>query len=50
MMEGLSSSETSDITRATQRIIPEDDIIHSHRRGNLKSYKTGIPVTGHGES
>jgi hypothetical protein len=29
-------SETSDLTRA--RNIPEDTILHSHRRENLKSY------------
>jgi hypothetical protein len=32
------SSETSVLTRATRRIIPEDTILHSHRRENLKSY------------
>jgi hypothetical protein len=36
MMEG--SSETSVLTRATQRNIQEDCILHSHRRENLKSY------------
>jgi hypothetical protein len=36
MMEALLSSET--LTRATQRNIPEDGVLHSHRRGNLKSY------------
>jgi hypothetical protein len=43
MMEAMSSSETSVLTRATRRIILEDGILHSHRRENLKSY---IVLTG----
>jgi hypothetical protein len=42
-MEALSPFETSVLIRATRRNIPKDDILHSHRRENLKSY---IALTG----
>jgi hypothetical protein len=42
-MEVIISSETSVIKRTTGRHSPEDGILHSHRRENLKSY---IALTG----
>jgi hypothetical protein len=43
MMEAILSSEISVRTRATRCNIPEDDILHSHVRENLKSY---VALTG----
>jgi hypothetical protein len=38
MMEEIRSHETYVLKRATRRHIPEDGILHSHRRENLKPY------------
>jgi hypothetical protein len=43
MIQAIRPSETSVLTRGTWHKIPEDDILHSHRRENLKSY---IALTG----
>jgi hypothetical protein len=43
MKEEPSSSETSVLTRATQRKIAEDAILYSHRRENLKSIQCRFP-------
>jgi hypothetical protein len=43
MMEALTSSETWVLPRAKRRNIPEDGILHSHRREDLKPY---IALTG----
>jgi hypothetical protein len=43
MMDETRSYDTSVLTRATWRKIPEDSILHSHRLENLRSY---IAITG----
>jgi hypothetical protein len=43
MKEVIRFSEASVLTRTTLRNIPEDGMIHSHRRENLKTY---IALTG----
>jgi hypothetical protein len=41
----VSSSETSVLSRAIRHSVPEDAILHSHCRENLKSY-IGINTDG----
>jgi hypothetical protein len=43
MMKATRSSKTSFLTGAKRRNNPEDSILHSHHRENLKSY---ISLTG----
>jgi hypothetical protein len=38
------NANTSVLTRATRRNNPEDTILHSHRRENLKSHKNFITL------
>jgi hypothetical protein len=43
MMEAVYSSETSVLTRATRRNVPENGIFHSDRRENLKHPPFSFP-------
>jgi hypothetical protein len=42
MLKALRSAETSVLTRTTRRNIPEDTVLHSLLRENLKSYMISI--------
>jgi hypothetical protein len=44
MLQRNTKTETSVLTRATRRNNPEDTILHSHRRENLKSYYMGSSI------
>jgi hypothetical protein len=46
-MELIRSSETLVYTISTRRHIPEDGILHSHRRENLKSYEINCSSPHH---
>jgi hypothetical protein len=46
VMEEIRSSETSVLTKATRRNIPEDGILRSHRSDNLKSYIVVLKFVG----
>jgi hypothetical protein len=41
-MDAMFSSETSFLTKTTQRYIPQGGIFHNHRRENIKSYVISV--------
>jgi hypothetical protein len=45
MIEAICCSETAVVTTAIWRHIPEDGILHSHRREDLKSYFRTFPLS-----
>jgi hypothetical protein len=45
MKEAPGSSETSVLTRTTWRNNPEDTVLYSHRRENLKSYMNSLSIS-----
>jgi hypothetical protein len=45
MMEAIISSEMSVLTTTPQRNLPEDGIVHSHRREDIKVYRTVFLLT-----
>jgi hypothetical protein len=44
MMDVITCFETSVLTRATWRHIPEGAILHTHRRENFKPYEEWLMV------
>jgi hypothetical protein len=42
VMEAMYSSETSVLITAARHHIPENGILHSHRREDLKSYRANL--------
>jgi hypothetical protein len=47
MLEAIRVSEMSVLIRATRCNVPDDGILHSHRRGNLRSYIVYLLILEH---